>query len=138
MAPTQSYRRAFYPHTRPQAGALPFLRRLRHRLARQRRYRLERHREHHPAGTRPAQRPGGPPSADPDSLSLDELRALALLRKPLGAKLAEDRMKVGIANPDQISDQGRTLDILAAIADVSHDTIREAARAGALIDTPAH
>ncbi|MFA4973863.1 MAG: DNA N-6-adenine-methyltransferase [bacterium] len=81
-----------------------------------------------------------------------ERSRLALLRKPLVAKLAEDRMKVGIANPDQISDQGRTLDILAAIADVSHDTIhkvevierdapapiREAARAGEMTPNRAY
>lgn len=89
--------RTFHPHTRPQAGALPFIRRLRHRWARRRlrRYRLEQHRADRPAGHQPAERRALKPPTPPEGkrpyekpelqelgqLSIQELQILAQYRQ---------------------------------------------------------
>lgn len=82
-------------HVRPSRGVAPFVRRLRHRLARnhRRRVRLEQHRVEHEAGRQPAERRAlkvpaeaarrayqKPELQELGQLSIDELRALSRYR----------------------------------------------------------
>lgn len=77
--------RVFSPHTHPKPGLLPFVRRLRHSLARRRagaRVRLEQHRTEHPAGRQPA-RERLTPLSEAELVALNRFRQLSRAEKRL-------------------------------------------------------
>ena len=57
------------------------------------------------------------------NLPMHERARLALELKPIYEEKAMARMNAGVANPEQKSEQGKTIKKLAKIAGVSHDTI---------------